>query len=933
MLERSSLGSFGPGSPLTFQPLLMVTWHHLWRSLTPRSRETAARAFWERTKDPELLASAFHALSKQGGFREATIAGMGIEKRTKRLARTFSLPAFMIRDIIQDLYLGPWVETLVVLLDGLGIPHERGILQGEVEGIDPPTLERSTTALRNAYQAFSEVRIVPLVQALHLLHPRLYSRLPLALEALESAAVEGETAAVESGSPETSGIRQEEEEEESQTPEATQPGRFTTLDRSLIQAVVASVSGIEGAFDEDQIEDLVEEVLHLNPGRHQSYFHRGFLDVLSSREAKMDFPESNQSRRTWYLAGAITAFARLGEWQAMGGLLDRFREDCENLFGKARDAVPYALPYFLTGMWKTDREAEIPAVVHPAALGTLEPRFLTRELSRATGLLLDQEPERAEPLLILLRKAMQWREKNELEVDPGFEVVLQRRCAHALRMRGDLHGARRLLLPLVERGGARERAQVQADLGLLESGYRSLSRIRFPDHRQELGDLAAELERGRVQFATAVKIADVDSGHGHYCLAMLALARGDSKEALAHAERAEASFAAKPDTYERGNLLARARLVLGWALAMELERTRTGKVADCLAYAIRRLGPEGLYLVEEAVGALSVSSVPVTIQLVENLREVLRGIGHPDEGILNAAVQSDEVLQQSEDMRSLLLERAAAVGRSRAERFEDAQRVLVIAERLDDPELANDALDIMQGIALRNPMSAETRVFLELLEKEDMVSTGWEGPDILEARAGLHRVRGDCAEAANLLERMAHQILSQGHAEAAEEVVDLLEEIRSLGVEGLPSPALVSRVSHSSTLSAEPAASPLLASPLRGRILFCGGNETQTRYDQELEERMARDFPGIQIDFQHLGWGANWGRQRVSLRNALERADACVLLRFMRTMCGRYLRRTAGELGKPWVACTGHGRSSLERALRRAAAVIQRLDRQRVEAD
>jgi len=43
-----------------------------------------------------------------------------------------------------------------------------------------------------------------------------------------------------------------------------------------------------------------------------------------------------------------------------------------------------------------------------------------------------------------------------------------------------------------------------------------------------------------------------------------------------------------------------------------------------------------------------------------------------------------------------------------------------------------------------------------------------------------------------------------------------------------------------------------------------------------------------------------------------------VLMPFVRTELGRAVRRLCSEFGVPWVACTGKGYDSMERAIRTA---------------
>ena len=894
----------------------MANWHGIWSSLDRSSREAAALAFWESDEHPGSHEHAFRTLASHGGFRRRTLERMPLANRARRLAATSSPPAALAQDLVRSLYLGPWLPCLSDLLDHLGLAHEQGRLVQEIADIPPPGEAAALEALRATRDRHGAERTDTLAAALSQLYPELYAALPPALAKLQE-----QPAAPEAPAPETGGEA---------LPES-QPGRFTILDRQLIQSIVASVTGIDGALDEDSIEDLVEEVLHLNVTRHQTYFHRGFLDLLSERDAGLDFPEANPDRRAWYLAGAVSALARRQDQVGQLALLDQHREHFRPLLAGGHEAVVYALPSLVQALWEGGRDAELPRLTDPPAFGRCPLGLLRQHLERTTDLLAEQEAERAEPQLVLLERSLNWRQKHGLEVPVGLFHTVQRRQAHALRQRGDFAHARQRLLQIESHGPASVRARVQADLGLIDGGFRSLSRIRFPDQRQDLKDLASNLGKGAERFRASAELAGIDGGHGAFCLAMQAAALGDSSAALPLAERAEAFFAARPRTYERGGLLARAQLLLGWALATELEQSRSKKAAECLSGAVEVLGTEGLYLVEDALTGLATFDAGCAANLAQELRQTLRGAATAEERIIDAVAQ-DEVLVKSPEILQLLLDRSTAAGRTRGERFSDAKRLLSIAEQLDNHELAEEVLDGMQGIAARNPHSAEAEAFLEMLDDDELISTGWTGSEQLEASIALLKGRGDCARAATLLERLAHVTLGQETLFAAQEAQDLVPELEALGVEGFPTPELSRRILANLQTGVESEEAPESDPQLRGRILFLGGNETQARYQEDLRRLIGSDFPRIELEFRHLGWSPNWGRQLDQLRGSLDRADAFVLMRFMRTMCGRSLRRTASRRDIPWIACTGHGRDAIEAAIRRAVAVLGEAERERPAA-
>ena len=896
----------------------MKTWHSIWNDLSLINRTTAVDALWV-SNDEDAKHQAIDCLASHGGFRRRFLEKMSRSKLTKRLTVLPSLPSSLIRDTIKVLYLGPWVNCLGHFLDGLRLPHIKGILQDDEIELEPPSQARALKSIKSTRKKFGLEHADALVEALYLLNSELYCHLPVALAEIqnENSAKEGADSAKDN----RPAAAPDEENEKLALPE-NQAGRFTTLDRKLIKSIVASVSEIEGALDEDEIDDLVDEVLALNVDRHQSYFHLGFLNAMKSCDASLNFPESNENRRAWYLAGAVSAHARRREDDKILSLLDEHGDSFKPLMSGGHDATPYALSYLVDALWNNDREAEIPRLTSPQAWGRLSPFALSQELVRTTDLLAANEAERAEPHLRLLERCLSWRVKQGLEVSPHLIHTVQRRRAHALRQRGDFESARKRLILIENSGPAAIKARVQADLGLLDAKFRSLSRICFPDKKQDLGDLASDLELGRERFLVSAELAGIDGGHGAYCLALQAVANNDSKAALRYAEQAEAFFASKPSTYARGGLLARARLLLGWSLATELERSRCTKAADCLAYAVRELGSEGLYLVEDAVAALADLNAEVTAGLAKDLQSVLQEKDVSSEGVMNAAAQR-VVLRRSPEMRDLVLERAQAKGRSRTERFADALQLLEIAGTIDKSELAASSLDILQDIALRNPSSDQSDSFLALLEEDDRVSTGWEGRDVLDARLELHLQRGECATAASLLEELAHETLGREDSWAVAEAREQLIEIKGLGVEGMPTAALINRINAmEQSAASDNAAKPVNTIQPRGKVLFLGGTEAQARYADDIKESIHADYPHVELEFAHLGWSSNWGRQLDSLSGSMERSDAFVLMRFMRTMCGRQLRRSAGELGIPWIPCTGHGKDSVERAIRRAIDVL-----------
>lgn len=101
-------------------------------------------------------------------------------------------------------------------------------------------------------------------------------------------------------------------------------------------------------------------------------------------------------------------------------------------------------------------------------------------------------------------------------------------------------------------------------------------------------------------------------------------------------------------------------------------------------------------------------------------------------------------------------------------------------------------------------------------------------------------------------------------------------------------------------------------------VLFIGGNEIQAQYDAEIISEIKRTWPGCKIQFAHTGWSSNWGRQVDGLVRIGNECDAVVIMRMIRTLLGRTLRE---RLTKPWIPCTGTGKTALLQSIREAGIV------------
>jgi hypothetical protein len=114
-------------------------------------------------------------------------------------------------------------------------------------------------------------------------------------------------------------------------------------------------------------------------------------------------------------------------------------------------------------------------------------------------------------------------------------------------------------------------------------------------------------------------------------------------------------------------------------------------------------------------------------------------------------------------------------------------------------------------------------------------------------------------------------------------------------------------------------------------VVFVGGREEQARVASLVESDVAERFDDrVSITWFHPGWTSGWATDADRIAGALAEADVAVVMSLVRTGLGERVRRDAKFYDVPWVACTGHGRASLTRAVTAAVAVVDEL---RVDMD
>jgi len=151
-----------------------------------------------------------------------------------------------------------------------------------------------------------------------------------------------------------------------------------------------------------------------------------------------------------------------------------------------------------------------------------------------------------------------------------------------------------------------------------------------------------------------------------------------------------------------------------------------------------------------------------------------------------------------------------------------------------------------------------------------------------------------------------------GSVRSQEEADEIISRIESYGLMEFDVYDLKKRLA-----SVQHTPSPIPFTPTSGdivRITVVGGDERHAKYDKDLKTEISEWDKHVDVRFYHTNWSSNHGDQLSDMKPQLDKSDAVVILRLIRTNLGRNLRKYCPV----WIGCSGDSRSSIRNAIRRA---------------
>jgi hypothetical protein len=712
---------------------------------------------------------------------------------------------------------------------------------------------------------------------------------------------------VETLSPAGPGEEAEAEPEEHDDGPEADVRLFSSLDTVLIRHVVATFTETIGALPVEELRQLVDEVVKLNVDRHASFFHLGFLDALDDDfSPPLPEPGMNEHRRRWLHFGRLSGLARREGRQQLAALAISGPELTGTIVGHPRMGSSVTAPV-----------VDALLADHPQHAAQLLGQRLSRDLfsgwegcvrrahHRARELLVDRRVREAESLWTALA-LFDAPTQRHLDIDAAWRLVT---CARA---RDDFPEARRRLADLDAEAdlGDEDRALLASEHGLIEAEIPHIRVVTLGHTEAHRANLRARLQRGRAHFEKALSI-DAQQWRAALCLGvLLALEDDDHERAAGLLDIARSHLAQDPlaSSLEQ-------RLEIQFRAALERLRTlqegTDGRAFKDVRHTVR--APEWTPPAGDIAEVLDLLVLHGSRHAAQLLTVALEHVpAHRLAGDTLRLLDEDAVDQEH------VLDAALRLGRSG--KVAPATRLELLTRVVDREGAAADrtleALDVLDEL-LRHGDAEVDRAYAGWLARSSTASELYGAIGTRVLRGQVHERLGEREVGRSLVEEAVYRSAAADRgAEVAYGLEELLARHRELDADGTRSDELMRELGPGPVADVAALDEPV-------RVLFVGGDERQARHQQGVEQHLRERFGAqVAVTWIHPGWSSNWAAHADRAEATYDEVDAMVLMPFVRTNLGRRLRRSVGEHGLPWVACTGPGRDRIARSLSYAVEMV-----------
>ena len=702
--------------------------------------------------------------------------------------------------------------------------------------------------------------------------------------------------------------------------------RTTPLDDVLIKLMVDAADGTQFAKTPEEIDAIIREFSALNSSRFQSKFHRGFFAALFGKSLPPRAGSAeNDERRAWLLAGWLLGRLRDSS-RGVPAELDQLGEDDQRtlLSERGRDAAEQIADEVVRRLTRTGDTGAI-----HRWLRFVSPPGAHEALRHAKQLLRDGRPAEADKLARCLLGFVPNAAAGRNTVS-DIDLAAMTVAATSARMLGNFDMALMHLDPVAQVAAQIVRdmptkpvpesllntlADADAQNILCTARIKDVSTLWFSMNPADQALRQQLLPIGEVLLEHARTKGAHRSGTLCYCAALWILCNPKDSACLA---------AAAPCIESLGILIAEIQS----DDAPRLTRSLLPRLLALRALLTLHAGTGNVAAAVKDINSFEASHGRLPFHVVRGSIE--SGIAADAGGVEDLVLSRiDHDLQNF--IRSDLLEAIAThprVGQAVFDNFRAYTRNLsradaalvastVFAASVDagaSREQMGELADEM--VAITNDYSGAAATCLGTFLERDRWTYVWTELEFTGIRARLAEALPESMrpDTARWLVDRAHR-LAFHEVELANECLALAEWLGSPHEAGARVRAVIERTHNAGRSEG--------GSPRTGAeavtVMFVGGDERQSRMQQDIRRLVDGSRSHVRILFHHPGWGSNWAPTIDAIGRELRSVDIVVLNPFVRTTFGHHLRRVINDAGKQWRPTYGHAAPSIARAIVGAA--------------
>lgn len=662
------------------------------------------------------------------------------------------------------------------------------------------------------------------------------------------------------------------------------PTSFTALQYLINRAVEDSCAHIKGALSHEQMREALAEVLRLNSDTVQYYYHFGYFLGLSESKFGTEKQQS-QVAQAWSFLGFI-----IGSYRAIGTGVAELVIRNDTLWhlvltqlNTSDLLVVYRLIPALIAHKGYDEIADIMTHIPLPDIRYAEhPDSVTMQLFNVAADLVRSGthlPQADRILQILIAQL------NTVGLCGNLYGRCLRKRGQFFRRKRQFNQAGELFRAAISVPDFSEIAQTHADIGMSMAGYAGLDAM-LPSDANDFRIVTQALKQHKQHFDDAVACDGGDDTNAQFALGLLDFGNGEYRAALEHFRLAQIGM-------ERQIAAYRVRDLYDWLLFLKI-RTWSQQL---------ELSEIPVFRDELSLVFIAQTFFPLKhwLQIFHEVNKVdaetgrsvmLHLFAYRDVDIYDLCSIEEVFRHTAEIWRRYFFGSAKYNALSRTEKFThltQAWHIVLLSQNADAADFVLELLELFGG----NYNEYAVHVHKLLLEHLEEILRMWDETDVLHLRVQLLFMMGQSDEAISLLVQLCNIYLGRQEVAQARSIYAWLAQLHYADIE-----------QYTQILRGNKPSNTALA---RCRVLYIGGNETQQSFKDDIDAKLAKAHPHINVEWELIGWSSNWGDEAGRIERRIPDFDLVILSPYVRTLFGRQIRKAANN----WRASTGKGQGKI----------------------